>query len=144
MGELSMATDEREAFLADVHVGVLSVERADGPPLTVPVWYRYTPGGVVEVNTEAESLKGRLVRAAGRASLCAQREEMPYAYVSVDGPVAVVPATDEGRLSMAVRYLGEEMGQAYVDNAPAADEVVLRLTPERWFSVDYAGLDLGG
>lgn len=143
MSELSMDTAEREAFLADVHVGVLGVERDDGPPLAVPVWYRYAPGGVVEVNTEEDSIKGRLLRAAGRASLCAQREELPYAYVSVDGPVEIVSATAEDRLAMAVRYLGQEMGEAYIENSPG-DDVTIRLTPERWFSVDYTKLDLGG
>jgi nitroimidazol reductase NimA-like FMN-containing flavoprotein (pyridoxamine 5'-phosphate oxidase superfamily) len=35
---------EREAFLADVHVGVLGIGRADRAPLPVPVWYGYVPG----------------------------------------------------------------------------------------------------
>ena len=42
---------------------------------------------------EAESLKARALRAAGRASLCVQRETFPYAYVTVEGPVAFVDAT---------------------------------------------------
>ena len=45
MGALQMSTTERESFLAGHHGGVLAVERADGPPLVTPVWYRYEPGG---------------------------------------------------------------------------------------------------
>ena len=45
MADFRMSKDEREAFLADVHVGVLIVERADSAPLASPVWYRYRPGG---------------------------------------------------------------------------------------------------
>ena len=30
--------------LAGVHIGIISIERADGPPLTVPIWYGYEPG----------------------------------------------------------------------------------------------------
>ena len=67
MGTQSMSASEREEFLAGVHVGVLAIERTDGPPLAVPVWYGYEPGGLVEVLTSAASLKGRLVTAAGRA-----------------------------------------------------------------------------
>jgi nitroimidazol reductase NimA-like FMN-containing flavoprotein (pyridoxamine 5'-phosphate oxidase superfamily) len=37
MSALSMSTAEREQFLADFHVGILSIEREDGPPLTVPI-----------------------------------------------------------------------------------------------------------
>ena len=45
MTALSMSQAEREEFLADVHVGVLAVESADGPPTVTPVWYLYDAGG---------------------------------------------------------------------------------------------------
>ena len=45
MGALQMSTTERESFLAELHVGVLAVERTDGPPVVTPVWYRYEPSG---------------------------------------------------------------------------------------------------
>lgn len=134
-----MTEPEREAFLADLHVGVIAVERSDGPPLAVPVWYRYE-GGVVEVTTEEESVKARLLRRAGRASLSVQREEYPYAYVTVEGPVAFGTATREQRVAIASRYLGAEGGEAYVASTEerGGDDVSLTLTPERWLTVDYA------
>lgn len=139
MGDLAMTEDERQAFLADLHVGVLAVERSDGPPLAVPVWYRYEPGGAVELSTERDSVKGRLVQAAGRASLCVQSEVLPYAYVSVEGPVSFADADRATRIDIATRYMGEQMGRAYVEST-SGDDVLLRLTPERWFSVDYSKL----
>jgi hypothetical protein len=33
---LAMTKSEREAFLADLHVGVISIEREDAPPLSAP------------------------------------------------------------------------------------------------------------
>ena len=46
---VTMTRDEREQFLAGVHVGVLSVASVDGgAPLAVPVWYVYQPGGPVK------------------------------------------------------------------------------------------------
>jgi nitroimidazol reductase NimA-like FMN-containing flavoprotein (pyridoxamine 5'-phosphate oxidase superfamily) len=43
-----MSVQERETFLADIHVGVLSIPRKEGKaPLTVPIWYDYQPGGEV-------------------------------------------------------------------------------------------------
>jgi hypothetical protein len=36
---LAMTKPEREAFLADVHVGVISIPEPGRGPLTVPVWY---------------------------------------------------------------------------------------------------------
>ena len=141
MGALNMSRDERESFLAGLHVGVLAVERSEGPPLAAPVWYRYTPGGVVEVLTERTSVKGRLLEAAGRASICAQREDLPYAYVTAEGPVELVEATMDDRIEMAVRYLGDTAGRAYTEQTAAVDDVLVRLTPQRWFTIDYAKLD---
>jgi hypothetical protein len=117
---------------------VLSVERPGGPPLISPIWYRYAPGGVVEMTTEAEAEKARLLETSGRATLCVQREENPPAYVTVEGPVSTAPASHELRVDIATRYLGPEMGRAYADSS--ADGVALTLTPSRWRTVDYTKL----
>src|SRR3954469_12322234 len=55
--DLRSSEDERQAFLAGVHIGVISIERQDGPPLTVPIWYGYERGGNVWVTTGTDSLK---------------------------------------------------------------------------------------
>jgi PPOX class probable F420-dependent enzyme len=143
MSELSMSKQERDDFLAAVHVGVLAVARPDGPPLVTPVWYRYS-GDAVEFFTESSSQKAQLLKRAGSASLCAQREEYPYAYVSVDGPVEIEEVDRATRLDIATRYLGPEEGTAYVDGNPAADEVVIRLRPKRWRTTDYSKEDRTG
>lgn len=142
MGALQMSKEEREAFLADLHVGLVGVERPDGPPLVSPVWYRYEPGGAVEFTTSAESVKGKLLAAAGRATLCVQREELPYAYVTVDGPVTFTDAPEDVRRDIAARYLGPEMAEGYVKANPGDDSTLVRLVPERWFTVDYAKLEM--
>lgn len=138
---LAMSEHEREAFLADVRVGVISIERADGPPLTVPIWYGYEPGGLVWIITGADSLKGRLLHAAGRFSLCVQAEEPPfYKYVSVEGPVVdVAPAElDADRRPLARRYFGTELGDAYVGGSDGDGNLKFSMRPTRWWSVDYA------
>jgi PPOX class probable F420-dependent enzyme len=135
---LSMTRAEREQFLADAHVAVLAVERSDGPPLISPVWYGYEPGRDVRISTSDETVKAGLLRAAGRASLCAQRESLPYAYVTVEGPVVFGEITQDERLQLAVRYLGEAMGRGYVETTVDVDNVLVTLTPERWRTTDYA------
>lgn len=138
-----MSIEEREAFLAGPHVGVLAVERPDGPPLAVPIWYGYEPGGDVWALIDADSVKGRLLQSAGRASLCAQSEKAPsYAYVSVEGPCTIGGAVDREThvRALAHRYLGEELGEIYLKSTEGAEPVLLTLRPERWFSVDYAKL----
>jgi len=141
MADQKMTEPERQEFLAGLHVGVLGLERADGPPLVLPVWYSYEPGGDVVVLTSGSSLKGRLAAAAGRGSLCAQQEDLPYKYVSVEGPIEIDELGDEAHAAvepMAIRYLGERMGRAYAAGGVSSDEIRIRIRPDRWFSVDYA------
>ncbi len=144
MSKLSMSKQERETFLAALHVGVLAVDRPDGPPLMVPIWYRYTAEGVIEFNTESESEKARLLQQSGHASLCAQREELPYAYVTVEGPVEIDQTDARTRLDIASRYLGAQGGADYVAAAPHADDIVVRLRPTRWRTLDFSKLETTG
>jgi len=139
MGQLTMSGTEREAFLADLHVGVLAVERPDGPPLAAPIWYRVLDGAV-EMTIGAGSQKAAALERAGRASLCVQREAHPPAYVTVEGPIALVAATREQRVAIASRYLGPEVGEAYVGSTDGGDHTAVVLTPETWRTVDYAKL----
>jgi nitroimidazol reductase NimA-like FMN-containing flavoprotein (pyridoxamine 5'-phosphate oxidase superfamily) len=139
---VTMNEEERQGFLADVHVGVLSVGREGRGPLTVPVWYTYVPGGVVTVMTGGSSAKARLIAAAGRFSLCAQSETAPYKYVSVEGPVTETEERvdpDEAR-AMAYRYLGPEFGDLYLAATAetAAENVAIHMAPESWLASDFS------
>ena len=140
---LSMTKDEREAFLAGLHVGVLAIPESGRGPLSVPIWYDYEPGGALWILTERHSRKGRLLEPGTRVSLCAQTEAPPYRYVSVEGPVfAIEPAEIERHTRpMAYRYLGPELGDRYIEatreERTAGESCVFRIRPERWLSVDY-------
>lgn len=131
-----MTTTEREAFLTDVHVGVLAVDEPGRGPLAMPIWYQYVDG-VVHITIDGDSLKARLLRAAGRATMTVQTETPPYQYVSVEGPVELVPATGDN-LAMASRYLGPELGRWYADHNPVGpDSVDVQLRPEHWRTFDF-------
>jgi PPOX class probable F420-dependent enzyme len=139
-----MSVAEREDFLAGLHVAILSVDDPGSGPLAIPVWYSYVPGETVNVITGGQSVKARLLRAAGRFSLCVQNESMPYRYVSVEGRITAIDQTisaDERR-ALAHRYLGAEGGDLYVASTSeqAAGSVAFRLSPERWRTTDYGKL----
>ena len=78
----TMTPAERERYLADVHVGVIAVERPERAPLAVPIWYGYEPGGEVLLWTDADSVKHKLIRSAGRFAITVQDEQPPYKYVT--------------------------------------------------------------
>ncbi|MEU5424982.1 pyridoxamine 5'-phosphate oxidase family protein [Streptomyces olivoreticuli] len=140
----TMPHDERERFLADLHVGVLGATdtRGSRAPLLVPVWYHYEPGGEVVVQTGRETIKAQLLRAAGRFSLCVQDENRPYRYVSVEGPVTSVtdPVDPVLREAMARRYLDPEEARAYLTatSDQLKDDITFRMRPQHWRTANFA------
>jgi PPOX class probable F420-dependent enzyme len=137
MSELTMKKSQREAFLADLHVGVVTAARDGAAPLAVPVWYSYEPGGDVVFVFASTSEKIKLVEATGQASLCVQSEAMPYKYVTVEGPAVVGDVDNEVERSLAHRYLGPEIGDMYLQAIAGTVSRVVRLTPTCWRTVDY-------
>lgn len=136
MADMNMTEAERSEFLADVRVGILAIEHPGHGPLALPIWYQWEDGQVL-IGMSGTSLKARLLRAAGRATMTVQTEAAPYKYVSVEGPVTVA-AESRDNLAMATRYLGLELGQWYADNNPStADTVLVRLMPETWRTCDF-------
>ena len=133
----AMTPTEREAFLADVHVGVLAVDEPGRGPMALPIWYRFVDG-IVQIGMDGGSLKARLLHAAGRATLTVQTETAPYQYVSVEGPVTV-DRVQRDDLEMATRYLGAELGAWYAEHNPSTEaSVTVTLRPERWRTHDFA------
>lgn len=132
-----MTADEKQAFLAGLHVGVLGLNDPGKGPLTVPVWYDYDVGGQLWFLTGPTSRKGKLLAVGDRISLCAQTETPPYQYVTVEGSVASIDEPRDEMLPMAVRYLGEDMGRAYSEGSDG-QSIVVRMNCENWLGVDYS------
>src|ERR1700722_1338941 len=133
---------ERQEFLAARHVGVLSVAAEDGrPPSSVPIWYGYAPGGNILVNTGSSSRKAKLIERAGAVTLVVQLEEPPYQYVVIEGTVVetTTPTPPDVREAIAIRYLGEEGGRAFVQSMEGQDSVLFTIRPDRWITADFSG-----
>jgi uncharacterized protein len=139
---LAMTKQERETFLADLHVAIISIPEEGRGPLTVPIWYSYEPGGELRVITAGTSRKAQLLRHAGRFSICVQTETLPYKYVSVEGPVVAIEPADveRDRRPLARRYLGAQRGDRYIEETRGeyVGSVLVRMLPQRWLTVDYA------
>ena len=130
---------EKETFLSELHVGVLSVPQDGRGPLTAPIWYCYAPGESLRIMIGRDSRKAGLLEVGTRVSLCVQNEEPPYSYVTAEGPVeSVRPGTDEDILELATRYLGEEDGKAYAESMPTGASLTVTIRPETWLAVDYS------
>jgi len=136
-----LTESERERFLTERHIAVLSVAAEDGrPPASVPIWYHYSPGGNIRINTDASRRKAKLIKRAGVVTLVVQREEPPYQYVVVEGTVVdtTAPSPLEARQAIASRYLGEEGGREWVRSLGDYDSVLFTIRPERWLTADFS------
>lgn len=142
-----LSKNEREAFLAEARVGVLSVTTGDErPPLTAPTWYGYEPGGNLTFFTNTDGRTARktdLIRQAGVLSLCVQQEEPPYRYVTIEGAVIGddQPPPAERVLAVVRRYLPDEMAHGFVEaelGRPDSQLVLFTIRPDRWLTADFS------
>jgi nitroimidazol reductase NimA-like FMN-containing flavoprotein (pyridoxamine 5'-phosphate oxidase superfamily) len=137
---MSLAREEREQFLAEPHIGALSVYAGDTRgPLTVPIWYQYTPGGEPWILTGPGSRKARLIEATGFFTLMVERVEPSTRYVSVDGAVSrIEPGTDAQLEEMTRRYLSGDAADRYLRFAREnlGDHVAIYMQPQHWLSAD--------
>ena len=130
----SITDPEVCAFLqAGTRTGKLSYAGADGRPLVVPVWFIVEDGRVV-FNTGKETAKGRALARDSRATLCADLEEPPYAFVQVQGNAEL--SEDPGELlrtatAIAARYVGPELAEEFGKRNGVPGELVVRLRPTK-------------
>ncbi|MCX2730711.1 pyridoxamine 5'-phosphate oxidase family protein [Saccharopolyspora sp. NFXS83] len=141
---MALSAQEREQFLAEPHIGALAVAwTSDRAPLTVPIWYQYSPGGELWISTGPESRKARAIRAAGRFSLMVQRTTPTIRYVSVEGPVVRTEAgTPERSLEMARRYLPPQQAAEFAEyeRTQLGEHVAIYMRPEHWLSADLGSV----
>lgn len=144
LATMALSKEEREQFLSEPHIGALSVSAGDKRgPLTVPIWYQYSPGGEAWVLTGTGSRKHRLIETQGEFTLMAERLEPTVRYVAVDGPVSrIEPGTDEQLVEMTKRYLSPEKVDGYLEFArrEQGDTVAIYLKPQHWISADLGSL----
>ncbi len=140
LGNMALSKEEREQFLAEPHIAALSVSAGDKRgPLTVPIWYQYSPGGEPWVLTGAGSRKHRLIETQGEFTLMVERGEPSVRYVAVDGDVSrIEPGTDEQLVEITYRYMPGDAAEKYLDFARnnLGENVIIYMRPQHWLSAD--------
>ena len=140
-----MSRQERRQFLlAPGRTGHLATVRPDGRPHVAPVWFTLD-GDDVLFNTGADTVKGRNLRATERASMSVDLPTMPYAFVHLEGPVAIDDDPEAFRpwtRQIAARYVPHDEVEAFTDRNAVEGELLVRLTPLTIVGVaDMAGWD---
>ena len=142
-----MTIEERQAFLMETRVGIISIPEDGRGPLSVPVWFNYQPGGDILVWTGADTRKGKLLLKTKRISFCVQDPTPPlYKYVSIEGPFSIEPIDPERDVHpIALRYFDPVNGERYYQDVSQhmdwKTQILVRIKPDRWLTVDYSKMD---
>lgn len=129
-----MTRDEARAFLlASPRTAKVATVHADGRPHVTPVWFD-VDGEQIVFTTWHASAKGRNLRRDARVSLCVEDDRPPFAYVLVEGTVALTDNLDEVRAwatRIAARYMGRMRAKAFGERNGVRGELLVRVTPTR-------------
>ncbi len=131
-----MNDEERDRFLAKPRYGILSLLRADGSPIAVPVWFDWT-GEAVRIFSSVISPKLKRLQADPRASLLVVNDiSEPEAWVPFDGAASIhEDGGSELAVQLASRYwdLSDPGRQSTLEffRKAAAAFCVLELRPTR-------------
>jgi PPOX class probable F420-dependent enzyme len=124
--------EDRDEFLKQANVAVLATVGPGGRAHAAPIWYLYEDGDFI-MSTGRGSQKHRNVERHPEVTLVVDDRTLPYYAVMVQGAAEIGAClSDEARLRMAVRYLGEKLGRAYIARVSAEDSVTIRLRPRRF------------
>jgi PPOX class probable F420-dependent enzyme len=127
----ALAPDVAE-FLKGAHLASLATVRPDGRPHVTPVWYEWD-GYEFIVATFRTAQKLRNVSRKGFAALSIYTQEIPYRQVTVEGTARPGSQVDGvWRERVAVRYLGEAAGKAYVRDTADMEFVAIHMRPVKW------------
>jgi PPOX class probable F420-dependent enzyme len=124
----------------------LATYRRDGSVLLSPVWYEWRDGGM-SIFTSMDDVKVRHIEHDPRASAVVSDNDPPFRGLEVMATPTVIrdPAfARETFERIATRYLGPELGLAYVQRDDLRDVVVLRLVPGRLRTWDFADDEMLG
>lgn len=125
---------ERRAFLSEgTRTAVLGTARRDGSVHLAPIWF-VLDGDDMVFNTGARTAKGRNLLRDGRATLCVDDSTPPFAYVRVEGTVALSEDLDEmlpWATRIAGRYMGPDLAEQYGRRNAVPGELLVRVTPTR-------------
>jgi PPOX class probable F420-dependent enzyme len=133
---MGMTKEAIDGFLQEKRMGVLGINREDAPPQLLPIWFRYD-GEVVWMMSEKGVAKINHLKRDPRVSLCIDDPVFPYRGLVVYGTVTLTEENLQSeRRAIARRYLGEAEGDAYVAQPRPRGTILMRLTPEKFYSFD--------
>jgi PPOX class probable F420-dependent enzyme len=129
-----MSETDRRAFLAaGTRTAKLAVNRSDGTPHVVPVWF-VLDGDVMVFTTGEGTVKGRALQRDPRVAMCVDDENPPFAFVMIEGLAAISRDADElltWATRIGARYMGEDRAEEFGRRNADPREMLVRVTPTK-------------
>jgi PPOX class probable F420-dependent enzyme len=131
-----LAVEELGDFVELPLLAVLATYRRDGTVLLSPVWHEWRDGAF-NVVSGSSGIKAQHLRRDPRASIVIAEQSRPYRGIELRGEARLTSeGVHEAVRRIAVRYLGERDGLAYVESG--GDDLLIRLEPGHLRAWDFA------
>jgi PPOX class probable F420-dependent enzyme len=136
-----LSVEELGDFLEQQFNATLATYRRDGSVLLSPVWHEWRDGGF-SIFTGDNDVKLRHIEHRPQASVVVSDNLPPLRGIEVSGSPTIMRDPEFARETfqrITFRYLGPELGGAYVDRSGTSNLVVIRLVPgtlRAWDFVD--------
>jgi len=144
----NIPVEDLSNLLTQARCAVLATKYADGTTLLSPVWFEWRDGGFTIVIFDGD-VKARHIKRDPRVSVVVADDRVPMGGVEVRAEAQIVPTEPDlaSLRRMAVRYIGAERGNAYIDGFDPATQLTLRIIPgllRTWDFADEAPLSVEG
>ena len=129
-----MTEEEVKYFLlGSPRTAKVATVREDGRPHVAPVWFDMDEDKII-FTTWHDTVKYRNLIRDPRISLCVDDEQVPFAYVLIDGIVHI--ESDPELLAywakkIASRYMGSYLGDQYGKRNSVEGEMLIIVTPTK-------------
>lgn len=127
-----MNRDEIYAFLQETaRTGHLATVREDGRPHVATIWIAVDGEDIVFTTAET-SVKGKNLRRTGYAALSVDDPHVPFSFVALEGPVAIVDDPEQLRhwaTVLAGRFMGADRAEEFGARNGVKGELLCRLKP---------------
>ena len=129
---------DREKLFSDANVAILATVDSKNWSHGMPIWHIYQDG-IFVMSARRTSQEARNTGRPGQVSIIIDRREAPYHAAMIRGRAEIGPAPDNDWLpKLAIRYMGEERGNAYVSQGSDDDSATLTLHPDD--VIEYCGI----
>ena len=134
----NLSVDELGYVLSAPLLATLATNYPDGTTLLSPVWFEWRDGGFTIVVWDDDP-KARAIKRDPRVTVVVADNRLPCAGIEVRGEANIVPTEPDlaALRRMAVRYIGAERGNAYIDGYDPATQLTLRIVPGRLRTWDF-------